>query len=89
MHSKRCQARNRICCSIRDYFHWKYEADKNLVQCTACPWTILRPSGLVSEPDTGRLDIGRTHNSSDLCRERTLPMPLRSSSSGRTPRILR
>ncbi|KAI0263225.1 hypothetical protein BC834DRAFT_827793, partial [Gloeopeniophorella convolvens] len=51
---------------IGDYFHWKYEADKDLVQCTAYPWTILRPSGLADDPGTGRLDIGRTHTTARI-----------------------
>ncbi|KAI0263220.1 NAD(P)-binding protein [Gloeopeniophorella convolvens] len=54
---------------IGDYFHWKYEADKNLVQRTTFPWTILRPSGLADDPGTGRLDIGRTHITARISRE--------------------
>ncbi|KAG2005548.1 hypothetical protein CC2G_001944 [Coprinopsis cinerea AmutBmut pab1-1] len=46
---------------IPAYMHWKYEADKNLVQRTAFKWTILRPGGLTDNPGTGTASIGRTH----------------------------
>lgn len=46
---------------IPAYMHWKYEADKNLVQRTAFRWTILRPGGLRNDPGTGTASIGRTH----------------------------
>ena len=41
--------------------HWKYEADKNLVQRTAFDWTILRPGGLTDDAGTGKVSIGKTH----------------------------
>jgi len=43
------------------YFHWKYEADKNLVQRDAFKWTIVRPGGFNDEPGVNKLSIGRTH----------------------------
>ena len=46
---------------FRTYFHWKYEADKNLVQCDAFKWTIVRPGAFNKEPGMGKLSIGRTH----------------------------
>ena len=47
--------------SLGNYFHWKYQADKDLVGRTTFPWTIIRPTGLINEPGTGCADIGRTH----------------------------
>jgi hypothetical protein len=41
--------------------HWKYEADKNLVNRTAFNWIILRPGGLTNNPGTGTASVGRTH----------------------------
>ncbi|KAF7308114.1 NAD(P)-binding protein [Mycena kentingensis (nom. inval.)] len=46
---------------IAAYFHWKYEADKNLAARTGFKWTMLRPGGLNNEPGTGKASIGRTH----------------------------
>jgi nucleoside-diphosphate-sugar epimerase len=46
---------------IPAYMHWKYEADKDLVQRTAFKWVILRPTGLTNGPGTGKATIGRTH----------------------------
>jgi hypothetical protein len=43
------------------YFHWKYEADKNLVRRDTFKWTIIRPGAFNEEPGKGRLSIGRTH----------------------------
>jgi hypothetical protein len=43
------------------YFHWKYEADKNLVQRDTFKWTIVRPGAFNDEPGTDKLSIGRTH----------------------------
>jgi hypothetical protein len=43
------------------YFHWKYQADKNLVQRDAFKWTIVRPGAFNDDPGTGKLSIGRTH----------------------------
>ncbi|KAI0297062.1 NAD(P)-binding protein [Multifurca ochricompacta] len=54
---------------ISNYFHWKYQADKNLVLRTAFPWTIIRPTGLTDQPGTGRADIGRTHVTSFITRD--------------------
>ncbi|KAI0263233.1 hypothetical protein BC834DRAFT_888141 [Gloeopeniophorella convolvens] len=103
-HSKRCQARSRTgtCCSSAQSTCATPTADgprpasslnKNLVQRTAFPWTILLPSGLVDEPGTGHLHIRRTHITALISIGRTLcltlPLPLRSSSSGRTLRVLR
>ncbi|ETW79982.1 hypothetical protein HETIRDRAFT_435197 [Heterobasidion irregulare TC 32-1] len=51
----------RVRSRIKDYMHWKYEADKNLVARTAFTWTILRPGGLTEGPGTGKASIGRTH----------------------------
>ncbi|KZT21333.1 NAD(P)-binding protein [Neolentinus lepideus HHB14362 ss-1] len=65
--------------TLATYVHWKYEADKNLVQRTAFPWTILRPSGLSNEPGTGKADIGRTHITRNISRDdvaRTLALLL-------------
>src|SRR5262245_48249890 len=42
------------------YFHWKYQADKNLVQRDDFR-TIVRPGAFSEEPGTGKLSIGRTH----------------------------
>ena len=47
--------------AIGTYMHWKYEADKNLVQRTAFDWTILRPGGLTDDAGTDKVSIGRTH----------------------------
>lgn len=47
--------------AIPAYMHWKYEADKDLVQRTAFKWAILRPTGLTDGPGTGKATIGRTH----------------------------
>jgi len=55
--------------ALSDYFHWKYQADKNLVLRTAFPWTILRPTGLTDGPGTGRADIGRTHVTALISRD--------------------
>jgi hypothetical protein len=43
------------------YFHWKYEADKNLVRRDAFKWTIVRPGGFNDDPGADKLFIGRTH----------------------------
>ncbi|EPQ55983.1 NAD P-binding protein [Gloeophyllum trabeum ATCC 11539] len=55
--------------AISTYMHWKYEADKHLVQRTAFSWTILRPGGLTNEPGTGKADIGRTHITRTISRD--------------------
>ncbi|KAF5347317.1 hypothetical protein D9756_009915 [Leucocoprinus leucothites] len=47
--------------TLATFVHWKYEADKNLVQRTTFKWTILRPGTLKDEPGTGKATIGRTH----------------------------
>ncbi|KAJ3529247.1 hypothetical protein NMY22_g9069 [Coprinellus aureogranulatus] len=47
--------------SIGTYVHWKYEADKNLVQRKAFDWTIVRPGFLLDEAGTGKVSLGRTH----------------------------
>ncbi|TEB33947.1 NAD(P)-binding protein [Coprinellus micaceus] len=47
--------------AIGTYIHWKYEADKNLVQRTAFDWTILRPGGLTDDAGTDKVSIGKTH----------------------------
>jgi hypothetical protein len=43
------------------YFHWKYQADKNLVQRDTFKWTIVRLRAFDDEPSTNKLSIGRTH----------------------------
>ncbi|KAF6750444.1 NADH(P)-binding-domain-containing protein [Ephemerocybe angulata] len=55
--------------TIGDYMHWKYEADKNLVQRKAFDWTILRPGILSDKPGTGRASVGRTHLSPSIARD--------------------
>ncbi|KDR78216.1 hypothetical protein GALMADRAFT_245273 [Galerina marginata CBS 339.88] len=52
---------NRVRKAIPAYMHWKYEADKDLVNRTAFKWIILRPGGLNNNPGVGTADIGRTH----------------------------
>ena len=56
----------RIRTVIPAYMHWKYEADKNLVEREAFKWTILRPGGLTSNPGTGKASVGRTHLGSTI-----------------------
>ncbi|KAF6744885.1 NADH(P)-binding-domain-containing protein [Ephemerocybe angulata] len=55
--------------TIGDYMHWKYEADKDLVQRKAFDWTILRPGILSDEPGTGKASVGRTHLSPPIARD--------------------
>lgn len=43
------------------YYHWKYEADKNLAKRTAFKWTMLRPGLLSDESGVGTASIGQTH----------------------------
>jgi hypothetical protein len=43
------------------YFHWKYQADKNLARRDSFKWTIVRPGAFNDEPGTNKLFIGRTH----------------------------
>ncbi|KAI0285180.1 NADH(P)-binding-domain-containing protein [Russula brevipes] len=64
---KASSARARL--SLSNYFHWKYQADKDLVRRTAFPWTILRPTGLLDGPGTGCADIGRTHVTALISRD--------------------
>lgn len=47
--------------SIGTYMQYKYEADKNLVNRTTFPWTIVRPPTLLDTPGTGKADAGVTH----------------------------
>ncbi|KAH6912177.1 NADH(P)-binding-domain-containing protein [Coprinopsis sp. MPI-PUGE-AT-0042] len=54
---------------IPAYMHWKYEADKNLVQRDAFKWTILRPGGLTEKPGQGSASIGRTHLGETISRD--------------------
>ncbi|KAH7913343.1 NADH(P)-binding-domain-containing protein [Hygrophoropsis aurantiaca] len=54
---------------IPAYMHWKYEADKDLVQRTAFKWFILRPGGLTNNPGTGKADIGVTHIGQTISRD--------------------
>ncbi|KAI0781808.1 hypothetical protein C8Q75DRAFT_568756 [Abortiporus biennis] len=46
--------------SFREYFKWKYEADKNRAHRDSFKWTIVRPGILNSGPGTGKGVIGRT-----------------------------
>jgi len=55
------EASKQIRAPLGTYFHWEYQADKNLVQSDAFKWTIVRPGGFNEEPGTGKLSIGRTH----------------------------
>jgi len=64
---KASSARARL--SLSNYFHWKYQADKDLVRRTAFPWTILRLTGLLDGPGTGCADIGRTHVTALISRD--------------------
>jgi nucleoside-diphosphate-sugar epimerase len=54
-------ASERIRKVIPHYMHWKYEADKDLVNRTAFQWTILRPGGLNHNSGTGKVSLGITH----------------------------
>ncbi|GJJ14087.1 hypothetical protein Clacol_008344 [Clathrus columnatus] len=45
---------------LKDYYIWKYEADKNLSQRTSFEWTILRPTSLDDTSGTGTAEIGFT-----------------------------
>lgn len=47
--------------TMKPYFKWRYETDKNLAERTAFHWTILRPGELIDGPGKGRVEIGRTH----------------------------
>lgn len=47
--------------SIGQYFHWKYEADKELYGRTIFKWTILRPGALLDDAGSGKVSVGRTH----------------------------
>ncbi|KAH8102824.1 NAD(P)-binding protein [Cristinia sonorae] len=46
--------------SLKNYYHWKYEADKNLVNRTGFPWTILAPGLLLDDAAQGTARIGKT-----------------------------
>ncbi|THH27630.1 hypothetical protein EUX98_g6557 [Antrodiella citrinella] len=46
--------------ALKNYYHWKYQADKDLVKRTAFPWTILMPGGLLDDAGKGTANIGRT-----------------------------
>jgi len=46
--------------AIPAYMHWKYEADKDLVNRTSFQWTILRPGGLSHNPSAGLVKFGIT-----------------------------
>ncbi|KAF5334968.1 hypothetical protein D9611_009943 [Ephemerocybe angulata] len=55
--------------TIGDYMHWKYEADKNLVQRKAFSWTILRSGVLSDKPGTGKASVGKTHLTPSIARD--------------------
>jgi len=45
---------------LKDYYHWKYQADKELHKRTAFPWTILMPAHLLDDPGKGTGRVGKT-----------------------------
>lgn len=47
--------------AIGHYYDCKLEADRNIVQRTEFPWTILRPGHLQDTEPTGKVSLGRTH----------------------------
>ncbi|KAI0072905.1 NAD(P)-binding protein [Panus rudis PR-1116 ss-1] len=55
--------------AIGTYIAAKYDADKNLVERTAFPWTILRPSHLTDSPGVGKAAIGKTHITEAISRD--------------------
>jgi len=59
----------RIRASLATWFHWKYEADKNLAKRTAFKWSILRPGGLLDAPGIGKASIGRTALTNPIARD--------------------
>ncbi|KAI0078101.1 NAD(P)-binding protein [Panus rudis PR-1116 ss-1] len=51
------------------YFAAKYNADKNLVERTAFPWTIIRPSLYNDSPGVGKAAIGKMHITESISRD--------------------
>ncbi|TCD60266.1 hypothetical protein EIP91_010445 [Steccherinum ochraceum] len=47
--------------ALKNYYHWKYEADKDLVKRTAFQWTILRPGFLLDDAGLGTAHIGKSN----------------------------